>query len=332
MAASPFGKTSPFGHALLASGSEVLLAERTVEAAIAAAQAEDSSAQVSRLDGSQVDTGSLMEMTGASLFAERSIAVIEDVGAVDSGVHDRLVALAEQPPEHVCLVLVHAGGNKGKGLITKIKKAKPIVVECAPLKPGELPGFVNAEAKRAKVRIDGEAVKLLIDSVGHDLRALAGAVSQLAADRDEDDGGRGLVDTELVRRYFAGRAEVSGFAVADAALSGRTTEALEQLRWALATGVAPVLLTSALASGLRQLGKLIGDRSGMNDRDLAAAIGVPPWKMRTLRQQARGWQAGGVAQAILAVARADAEVKGAADEPEFPLERCLLAVSAARGR
>ena len=92
-----------------------------------------------------------------------------------------------------------------------------------------------------------------------------------------------------------------------------------------------MLLTSALASGLRALGKLIDDRSGMNDRDLAASIGVPPWKMRQLRQQVRGWTPRGVAAAITAVARCDAEVKGASDEPEFPLERCIIAITRARG-
>ena len=49
---------------------------------------------------------------------------------------------------------------------------------------------------------------------------------------------------------FAGRAEATSFAVADAAIEGRTAAALEELRWALDGGVAPVLVTSAFA-GLR---------------------------------------------------------------------------------
>ena len=332
---SPFGASSPFGKVLLATGPEGLLAERAAEDVIAAARAEDAQVQVTRVDAAEMDAGTLAEITGSSLFAERSVAVITDVGALDAGLHDRLAALVADPPAEVCLVLLHAGGNKGKGLITKVKKAKPVTVDCAALKPRDLPQFVNGEARRHRVRIDAEATAELIDSVGHDARALAGAVAQLANDRlDADAGGRGYgtIDTELVRRYFAGRAEVTGFAIADAAIAGKTTEAMEQLRWALATGVAPVLLTSALAGGLRQLGKLIDDRSGMSDRDLASAIGVPPWKMRTLRQQARGWTPDGVMRAILAVSRCDAEVKGAADEPEFPLERCVLAITQARGR
>lgn len=329
--ASPFGQASAFGHVLLVSGPEALLAERVVDDAIAAAHAEDAQAQVARVEGAVLDAGELATLTGSSLFAERSVVVVQDVGSVDAALHDRVAALAADLPAEVCLVLVHAGGNKGKGLLTKIKKTKPITIECAALKPGDLPDFVTREARRHRVRIDAEATRELIDSVGHDPRALAGAVAQLAADRADEDA-RTPIDSALVRRYFAGRADVTGFAIADAAIAGHTTEAMEQLRWALATGVAPVLLTSALASGLRGLGKIIDDRSGMSDRDLAATIGVPWWKVKTLRQQARGWAPGGIAAAISAVARCDAEVKGASDEPEFPLERCVIAIINARAR
>ena len=324
---NPFGKASPFGRVLLASGPEGLLAERATEQVIQAARAEDPEVQISRVDGNSIDAGDLAALTGSSLFAERNVAVIDDVGGVDAALHDRLVSLVADVPMEVALVLVHAGGNKGKGLVAKIKKTKPVTVDCSALKPKDLPGFVTAEAKRSGVRIDPEAAKELIDSIGHDLRSLAGAIAQLAEDRED----KGTIDIPLIRRYFAGRAQVTGFAIADAAIAGNTTSALEQLRWALATGVAPVLLTSALASGLRALGKLIDDRSGMNDRDLAASIGVPPWKMRQLRQQVRGWTPRGVAAAITAVARCDAEVKGASDEPEFPLERCIIAITRARG-
>ena len=84
--------------------------------------------------------------------------------------------------------------------------------------------------------------------------------------------------------------------VADAALAGRTGVAMEQLRWAMATGVAPVLITSALASGIRGLGKLITAGSGLREADLAREVGVPPWKLKSMRAQARGWDQGGLAR------------------------------------
>jgi DNA polymerase-3 subunit delta len=156
-------------------------------------------------------------------------------------------------------------------------------------------------------------------------RALAAAVAQLLS-----DGEGGPITIDQVRRYFGGRSEVTSFAVADAALAGRTGVAMEQLRWALATGVAPVLITSALASGVRGLGKLITAGSGQREADLAREVGVPPWKLKSMRSQARGWDQAGLATALKVVAVADADVKGAADDTAYALERAVLGVSRLR--
>jgi DNA polymerase-3 subunit delta len=57
---------------------------------------------------------------------------------------------------------------------------------------------------------------------------------------------------------------------------------------------------------------------------------VPPWKLRVLREQARGWDDRGLATAITAVAQADADVKGAASDAAYALERMVLRVTGAR--
>ncbi len=145
-----------------------------------------------------------------------------------------------------------------------------------------------------------------MQAVGQDLRALAAAADQLASDFP----GEPLTES-VVRKYFGGRAEVKSFAIADAALYGRTAVALEELRWALDNGTASVLVTSAFATGLRGLARFKSAPRGLREADLAREAGVPPWKIRVLREQARGWDDLGLATAITAVARADADVKGA---------------------
>lgn len=319
------GQRSVFGRVILVSGPETLLADRAVAQAVAAARREQPDAEVTDIEASRVDGGDFASITSGSLFASHSVAVLRDVAGLDTTLTERLLALVADTPPELALILVHPGGQKGRGLIDKIKKTKPEVIDCAQLKPRDLPGFVTAEVRRHKGRISVDAAQFLIDAVGSDLRALAGAVDQLVSDAEGEE-----IRPEIVRRYFGGRSEVTGFAVADLALSGQTVKALEQLRWALATGVAPVQITSALANGLRALGKLASDRSGMGDNDLAREIGVPPWKVRTLRQQLRGWDQGGLAAAIGVVARADADVKGAASDPGYALEQCLLGISRQR--
>lgn len=325
MLAAMAARGSPFGRVTLVLGPEALLADRAVDVVRRQIHEKAPEADVTETEAVRLDRGKLTEITNASLFAARRAAVITDLAALPTELQPDITDLAAAPPPDLALVLVHGGGPKGKALLDKVKAAGATVVDCPTVRPWELPQFVSAEVKQLGVTIEPGAAQVLVDAVGHDLRALAAAVRQLAA-----DGDGGSLTAEQVRRYFAGRSEVTSFAVADAALAGRTGLAMEQLRWALSTGVAPVLVTSALAAGVRGLGKLVTAGGGQREADLAREVGVPPWKLKSMRAQARGWDTSGLAHALQAVAVADAEVKGAADDDAFALERMVLTVSRAR--
>jgi DNA polymerase III subunit delta len=317
---------SPFGRLVLVIGPESLLTERAVAALLQSMRSSSPDVEISEIAAAQLDAGKLAEITSPSLFSSRRAAVINDLENLDPKLDVELVNLADGQITDLAVITVHRGGQKGRGgLLEKLKSAGADVIESPAVKTWELPQFVSTEAKQAGSSIDTGAASALVDAVGHDLRALAAAVTQLVA-----DGEGGPITADQVRRYFGGRAEVTSFAVADAALAGRTGVAMEQLRWALATGVAPVLITSALASGIRGLGKLVTAGGGQREADLAREVGVPPWKLKSMRSQARGWDQGSLAAALKAVALADADIKGAADDAAFALERAVLSVSRLR--
>jgi DNA polymerase III subunit delta len=319
--------TDALGRVTLITGSEEFLAERTIRSVTDAVFAADPDADVNETTGADVGPGSLAELTSPSLFAvSRAVVVRQLPDMPDEGMAG-LLAYAASPAADIALVLVHPGGQKGKGLLDKLRKAGVSEVKCETPKPYELPRFAAAEVRRAGGRISDGAASALVDAVGADLRALSGAASQLAT----DFAGESITE-DVVRRYFGGRAEVKGFAVADAALAGQVAPALEQLRWAIGNGVVPVLITSAFASGLRSLARFTSASRGLSEGDLAREVDVPPWKLKSLRSQARGWTSSGLADAIRAVARADADVKGASHDPDHALERMVLAVTVARSR
>lgn len=317
---------SVFGTTTLVHGSESLLAERATAAILARARAERPDVQVNELDASSASPADFLEATGGSLFASHSVVVIHDLGSADDGLGARLVEFAATPSETVCVVAEHTGGTKGRGLLTRLRKAGVARIAAEPLKAWELTDFVAGEAREQGMSIDGRAAQGLVEAVGKDLRALTGAVGQLASDWR---GERLTVD--VVNRYFAGRVDVTGYAVSADALAGRPGQALEKLRWALSCGVHPAAVTAAFAADLRALGLYLGAQGErLRDNQMAEICGVGPWKVKTLRAQARGWQPGGVARALVAVAAADAAVKGAATDPHFALEQLLLAVDRAR--
>jgi DNA polymerase-3 subunit delta len=315
------------GDVLLVTGTETFLADRAVRSAIAAASLGGAEIEVTELTAAELDVGVLAELTGPSLFAAERALVLRGLENLPTDLVPHLLDYAGSPSDDVLVVLVHSGGQKGKAVLDKLRKASVTEVVATAPKTWELPQFVAGEIRLLGGNIDERGAAALVDAVGHDLRALAGACSQRVSDAGGDP-----ISSELIGRYFGGRAEVTSFAVADAAIAGRTEPALEQLRWALDCGVAAVLVTSAMAGGLRGLAKFTSAPSGLREADLAREVGVPPWKLKTLKQQARGWTAGGLATAIKAVARADADVKGASGDAGYALERMVITVSRAHGR
>ena len=316
------------GHVTLVTGPEEFLNQRTVSTAIAAVRAAEPESEVSETSADQVSMAVLGDLAAPSLFSSIRCVVLHGLENLPDDSYDGLVEYAAAPSEDIGLILVHSGGQKGSGLLNKLRKLATVTeVKSVSLKPSEFSRFVSAEVRGHGGRIAEDAADLLVQAIGQDLRALAGAAHQLASDFP----GEPLTES-TVRKYFGGRAEVKSFAIADAAISGRTAVALEELRWALDSGTAAVLVTSAFATGLRGLARFRGAPRGMREADLAREAGVPPWKIRVLREQARGWDDAGLATAINAVAQADADVKGAAGDAAYSLQRMVLTVTSAHGR
>jgi DNA polymerase III subunit delta len=310
------------GPVTLVVGEEEFLIDRTVRELLAAADAED----VHDLEGAALGAGELEALTSPSLFGGGSVVVIRSAQNILKEPAGEVIRYLKAPPDDVTLILTHAGGAKGKDLLAAARSSGAAVRECPKVtRYAERLDFIRAEFRRAGKRADDGAARALLDAVGSDLRELAAACDQLAADVEGNSVGESAITT-----YYRGRAEATGFSVADRAVEGHLVQAVEQLRWALATGVSPVLINSALASGLRLLGRVGTAPRGLSSMALASEVGAPPWKIDRVKQQLRGWHPAGIAVALQAVAEADAQVKGEAISAGYALERAIRRIVAAR--
>ncbi len=323
---SPGAATAPL-HLII--GEEELLVERAVQAVVDAARQADPQTEVRRMRATDLVPGELDELVSPSLFAQGRVVVLaasHEAGKDTAGaIMDHARHLSEGV-EGIVLVVVHAGGARGKALADGLRTAGAAVRECPRITRFEdRAGFVRDEVHRAGGRISAGAVTALLDAVGSDLRELACAAAQLSTDSG------GSVDEAAVRRYHRGRAEVTGFSVAEKVMTGDRAGALETLRWAMQLGVPPVLIADALADAVRTVARV--SASGRADPyRLASTLGMPPWKVKKAMTQARGWERDGLATAIQLVAAVNADVKGAAADAEYALERAVLALCAAHRR
>jgi DNA polymerase-3 subunit delta len=317
------------GRLTVIVGEEQLLVERAVAAALTAGTADANAGpfggtDVHEVRGADLTAGELAMLTAPSLLGGECVVIVVGAQDVSTAAAAELGELAEAIPDHVRLIVTHAGGAKGKALLATLQKAGARRVVCPPVRRfGERMDFLRAELARAGRKADDGGLRGLIDSVGTDLRELAAACDQLASDTT------GVITAQVVARYWRGRAEATGFSVADRALEGNLAEALAQLRWALAIGTAPVLITSALARGLRTLGQ-VGTSRGKGADALAGELGIPAWKIDKIRQQLRGWSSASLAHAHSAVAQADADVKGEGASAGYALERAIRVIVESR--
>ncbi|HWO68443.1 MAG TPA: DNA polymerase III subunit delta [Umezawaea sp.] len=310
-------------------GDEELLVERAIRAALDAARAIDAQADLTRVRVTDLTPPELAELVSPSLFAEGRVIALEAAQEAGKEVADTVIAYAKAPADGITLVVVHSGGGRSKAakeLPAALKKAGAVLIECPKItKAAEREAFVRNEVRAAGGKIDPEGVSVLIDSVGTDLRELAAAASQLVA----DSGGK--INADEVRRYHRGRAEVTGFAVAEKAVAGDRAGALEALRWAMQLGVPHVLVADALADSVRTIARV--SAAGRADPfQLAGSLGMPPWKVKKAQGQARGWDSPGLAEAMSVVALLNADVKGVAADADYALERAVLRIVAVRGR
>ncbi|GAA4286267.1 DNA polymerase III subunit delta [Georgenia daeguensis] len=310
---------------VLVRGTEGLLADRAVDRLLEQARQADPEVEVTHLEAAAYEPGQLEMVASPSLFGERRCLVVEGAEAMTDAFLDDALVYLRAVPDDVWLVVRHNGGARGKKLLDAIAAGGHPVVTCDQVKrDGDKADFVRADFRRARRRIEPDAVQALVEATGADLRELGAATSQLIADTT------GTVTTDVVQRYYGGRVEATGFKVADAAVAGQAGEAVALLRHAVATGTGPVPIVAALAVKLRTLAKVAATRgrAGVS----VGELGLAPWQVDRARRELGDWTPEGLATAITAVAAADAEVKGLGRDPVFAVERAVLKVAAARGR
>jgi DNA polymerase-3 subunit delta len=306
-------------------GDEELLVSRAIAETAARAKAVNPDAEVREFEAGSMMPGELAEVLSPSLFGGQRVAVLRNGQDAKKDLVAVVMQYVKDPDPEVTLTVAHAGGAKGKAFADGLQKAGAVIVTAGRItKHRERVDFVTGEFRRLGGKCGAEAAEALIEAVGHDLRELGAACSQLVA----DTGGR--VDVQTVARYYRGRAEVSGFTVADAAVAGDLPAALEALRWALHTGVDPVPIADALADGVRTVARVASAGGRGNAYQLASTLGMPAWKIEKAQRQARGWSPEGLVLAMRAAADCNAAVKGGGEDRAYALESTITAFAKAR--
>src|SRR6266540_3642248 len=160
-------------------GEEELLAERAVADAVAAATDRlGPGTTVEEVRAGALPDGFAMGLATASLFGGGRVVVVEEADALDGPARAAVLALAADPSPATAVVLrAAAPGRQAK--FFKDVQPHAAVVQVAKLRASERASWLRAEVRRLGRKADEAAVAALVDTVGQDLRELAGAVAKL---------------------------------------------------------------------------------------------------------------------------------------------------------
>ena len=288
------------------------------------ARRKDPSTEISTIEAAAYESHQLDTLVSPSLFGEPKLVLVPALEQMNDALLADLLSYVSAPDPDVVVLLRHNGGQRGRRLLDALAESPyPVVTIGAVKSARDKAALVGSDVRRAGRRMEPEADGALVDALGSDLRELCSAVDQLVADT------RGTITLQAVNTYYAGRFEATGFTVADAAAAGNVAKAITALRHAIATGTEPVPIVAALAMKIRQLARVAaaGGRRGVGPKEL----GMAPWQIDRARRELSGWSDDALAAAIVAVARADAEVKGESRDPVHAVERAVLTICRARG-
>jgi len=302
-------------------GSEGALSDRAVTKLTA--QLKESNCEITNLFAGETIVGDIADALAPSLFSEKRALILRDLQDLPEDNREEIIRYLAAPDESMTVIFLHKGGVKGKALLDAIKKVKPEIISCEPLKKEtEKEDFVKSLFLDTGRKASPGAISALVAALGSDMRELQSAISQICADAPA-----GVIDEVMVDKFHQGRIETTGFDVADAVIEGNVSGALIALRSALETGTDPVMITSAIASALRSLAKVSGVNRGTKSFELAGQLGMAPWQIDKARRQLHRWSPGAIADAVEVIATADAQVKGAASDPIYALEKAVVRIA-----
>jgi DNA polymerase III subunit delta len=310
----------------LVLGEEELLAERAVAEAVAVARERlGPGTSVEEVGGGGLPDGFAMGLATASLFGGGRVVVVQEADGLDATAREAVLALAADPGAATAVVLrAAAPGRQGK--FFKDLQRDAATVQVAKLRPAERGSWLRAEVRRLGRKADEAAVAALIDTVGQDLRELAGAVAKLHVAVPPPT----VLTAGHVTEFLAQTADRGIFELTDAVFAADAATALDRLDALIDQGEDPIRLLGFIASQLRLLLR-VADHPELPKAQVAGLLGggVRDWQVDRARRQLRRFRPGDLHRALDLIAEADAHIRNGTSSPRLLLELLIARLAGA---
>ncbi len=299
--------------------------QRVVEGLVGAG---DRSLVVSELAGDDYESGRLVDAAQTPPFlTARRVVVGRDAHRFTGA--DALVPLLAylgDPLATTDLVLVWEAARVPKALLDAIERAGGATITASPGRDQK--GWVAEHLSRSGLHLDGRARQLVVDTLGEDLARLRGVIETLTATFGP---GARLVEDD-VRPYLGEAGALAPWQLTDAIDRGDIPTALDRLHRTLGPGDRhPLQVLFSLHGHYGRMlaldGAQVGGRPIRGEKDAAALLGLrgSTYPARKALEQARRLGHERLARAVILLAEADLDLRGAKAWPEELVMEVLVA-------
>lgn len=220
----------------------------------------------------------------APFLAERRIAVLWQVEALDDEDREGFLSKAEGLPCTAILVLVAEEGTPKKDNFLRELSLKANLVSCYLPKQEKLPPWIRAHAEKKGLKISGDVCLFLAETIGEDAAAITRAVEQLALMVSPKSSAE-LKDATVL---FGRPLKQSVFELVDVLLKKNAVIALRSFEILFEEGAEPLLMLPLLASQIDRLRRtrFLMDQ-GLAENEIAGRLKIHFFYLSdTLRQAA----------------------------------------------
>lgn len=240
-------------------------------------------------------------------------------GSADESPLDQIAEYARAPSDTTCLVVVADKLDKRRRLASVARKGG-FFVECEPIPPRELPGFVVEQVRARGHTIDNDTAELLAEIAGPELAPVVDAIERLSLHA----GPGNPITEEAVSACVARLRLADTWQLVDAVGQRDLGKSLRLLADVYDPRDRGLPLLGALAWSVRQVARVQAAlQSGASGDEAARRAGVPPFRARDVLARARQLRPGDTQKWLLVLADTDLALKGSKRPPDAVLEDML---------
>ncbi len=227
---------------------------------------------------------------------------------------------ARLPETTVLIVLVEEALDSNNALLKAAEKHGKVIQSTLP-KGAALEKWITNRAKSIEIKIAPDAVSILANFIGNNLRLLANELDKLAL----YVGKGATIKIEDVRQLSAQVQEARIFDLTDALAQRNRKQALNILHDLLADGEPPLKLISTITSQVRSL-LLVKElaQKGMRGSQIASTLGIAPFIADKSLRQVGNFSVPQLENAYRQLLATDAALKRSRLTPEMALDLLVV--------